>query len=80
MPANFLPSSQDYARMIEDNLIDRSLFFARHLGGEIHGPNPIWFITGDALPTDNGIAKAMFDCEEIDECIKTALEPFKARH
>jgi ribosomal protein S18 acetylase RimI-like enzyme len=65
--------------MIEDNLIDRSLFFARHFSGEIHGPNPIWFITGKALPTDNGIAKAMFNCAEMDECIEMALEPFKKR-
>jgi len=80
MTANSRPSSQDYARMVEDNLIDRSLFFAQRLDGEIHGPNPVWFITGDTLPSDNGIAKAMFDCEEIDECIEMALEPFKSRN
>ena len=66
--------------MIENNLIERSLFFARCFGGEIHGPNPVWFITGKALPTDNGIAKVMFNCEEMDECIEMALEPFKKRN
>lgn len=80
MTANSGLSSQDYARMIEDNLIDRSLFFARHFDGEIHGPNPVWFVTGDVVPNDNGIAKAMFDREEIDECIEMALEPFKNRN
>jgi GNAT superfamily N-acetyltransferase len=65
--------------MIEDNLNERSLYFARHCNGEIHGPNPVWYITGPALPYDNGVTKANFERAELDECIETALEPFKSR-
>ena len=72
-------SSHDYATMIEDNLSERSLYFARRFNGEIHSPNPVWYITGPTLPYDNGITKARFDCEELDECIEMALAPFKSR-
>lgn len=80
MPANSQLTSQDYARVIEDNLMDRSLFFARHFHGEIHGPNPVWFITGNVLPGNNGIVKAVFDDETLDESIESTLHPFKTHN
>jgi ribosomal protein S18 acetylase RimI-like enzyme len=73
-------SSQMFATMIETNLIERSLYFSRSFKGEIHGPNPVWFITGKTMPTDNGIVKAIFDPEEIDTAIEAALVPFKTRN
>jgi GNAT superfamily N-acetyltransferase len=72
-------SSQEFTTMIEANLIERSLHFSRSFKGEIHGPNPVWFITGETLSIDNGIVKAIFPPEELNTSIKAALAPFKAR-
>lgn len=65
---------------IDDNLIEKSLCFPRLLGGEIHGPNPLWFITGSALPQSNGVVSAAFASGQIDEGVAAALQPFKARN
>ncbi|MBN1992813.1 MAG: GNAT family N-acetyltransferase [Anaerolineae bacterium] len=72
-------SSQDLMNLIEANLIERSLYFPRLFNGEIHGPNPIWFITGPTLPAGNGVVSATFALGEIDASIEATLAPFKAR-
>jgi GNAT superfamily N-acetyltransferase len=73
-------SSQAFTTMIEANLTERSLHFAHSFKGEIHGPNPVWFIAGETIPTDNGIVKAIFDPDEIYTGIEAALAPFKTRN
>ncbi len=65
--------------VIDANLIEKSLRFPRLLGGEIHGPNPIWFKTGSTMPTNNGVVSATFAPGEIDRGIKSILKPFKAQ-
>ena len=65
--------------VIDANMIEKSLCFPRLLGGEIHGPNPLWFTTGAALPDNNGIVRASFSPQEIDNGIESVLEPCRAR-
>ncbi|MBN1486757.1 MAG: GNAT family N-acetyltransferase [Anaerolineae bacterium] len=72
-------STEGLIKVIDENLIERSLRFSQLLGGNIHGPNPEWFITGTAMPTTNGVVRAKFEKGTIDEQIKAALTPFKAR-
>jgi len=64
---------------IDANLVAKSLSFPRVFKGEIHGPNPTWFITGAALPHYNGVARATFDLQDVHAGIEAALAPFKAR-
>ncbi|MBN1221178.1 MAG: GNAT family N-acetyltransferase [Anaerolineae bacterium] len=72
-------SSRDLANLVEANLIERSLYFPRFFRGEIHGPNPVWFITGPAMRVANGIVTATFAPPELDSAIEAALIPFKVR-
>ncbi len=65
--------------VIDANMIEKSLCFPRLLGGEIHGPNPLWFTTGAALPSNNGVVRALFAPQEIDSGIESILESFRAR-
>ncbi len=72
-------STQALIEVIDDNLIAKSLSFPRHYGGEIHGPNPIWFITGPTMQNNNGVVEANFEEDELDERIKETLNQFRAR-
>ncbi len=65
--------------VIEANLVERSLSFCRSLGGQIYGPNPLWFITDTSISTANGVVRATFAPEKIDASIKKTLMPFKAQ-
>ncbi len=65
-------------KVIDDNLIEKSLSFARFFGGEIHGPNPRWFITGPQMPTNNGVVQATFAPDEIDRQITAICKTFRA--
>jgi len=71
-------STPALTKVIDDNLIEKSLSFARAFGGEEHGPNPWWYITGEAMPGNNGIVRASFD-GDVEESIEAALAPFHAR-
>jgi ribosomal protein S18 acetylase RimI-like enzyme len=64
---------------IEANLIARSLYLPLTLGGEVQGPNPLWFVTGEALPTSNGVVKAQLEPQSLDASIQDVLSPFKAQ-
>jgi len=73
-------TSQDFATLIEANLIERSLYFPRLFKGQIHGPNPYWFIAGPPLLKANGIVRAVFAPEAIEAGIIAALAPFRTDH
>jgi ribosomal protein S18 acetylase RimI-like enzyme len=72
-------SSAALADAIDANLIEKSLSFARFFGGEIHGPNPLWFVTGPAMPANNGVVSARFPPSMVDAEIQAMLEPFRAQ-
>jgi GNAT superfamily N-acetyltransferase len=72
-------STTALVNVIDANLIEKSLRFPRLLGGKIHGPNPLWFETGAAMPGNNGVVRATFAPGEIDRGIETILRPFRAR-
>ena len=70
-------SSSALARMIEDNLSAKSLSFASLPGGQVHSCNPIWFTSGLKRAGYNGVTKAEFNSEQVDELIESTLEPFR---
>ncbi len=70
-------SSAALADAIDANLIEKSLSFARFFGGEIHGPNPLWFVTGRRMPNNNGVVSAVFQADEVRSGIKTVFRPFR---
>lgn len=65
-------------QVIDDNLIEKSLSFPRFFGGEVHGPNPLWFITGPRMPTNNGVARATLTPNELDGQIARLCKTFDA--
>lgn len=73
-------STDALTRVIDHNLIARTLNFSRLLDGEIHPHNPAWFVTGKALPKFNGVVHATLSPDEIDRQIVAALRPFKELH
>ena len=72
-------SSEALADSIDANLIEKSLSFAKFFGGKIYGPNPVWFVTGKAMPGNNGVVSATFAEDDLDERIRAIVRPFKAR-
>jgi len=72
-------STQALVHCIDDNLVEKSLSFPRFFGGEIQGPNPRWFMTGEAMPKNNGVVSAAFADGAIDANIDAIVEPFRAR-
>ncbi len=72
-------SSKALEKVIDDNLIEKSLSFPRFFGGETYGPNPIWFVTGPSMPTNNGIAQAVFSHSTLNDDVAAAIEPFRQR-
>ncbi len=73
-------STRALSRVIDANLIERALNLPRLLGGQVEGPNPLWFITGPRLPQSNGVVKANLAAEELDAQIEAALAPFEAQN
>ncbi|MDY0020547.1 MAG: GNAT family N-acetyltransferase [Anaerolineae bacterium] len=65
--------------LIDENLIEKSLSFPRVLRGEIHGPDPLWFMTGSALPHYNGVVRATFGPETVREGVEAVVKPFKEK-
>jgi GNAT superfamily N-acetyltransferase len=76
------PTTAEFTEAADTNLNEKSLSFARLPGGEIHGSNPVWFITTSHVAGYNGIVKANFPVDStttIDESIEKALHPFHER-
>lgn len=72
-------SADSLADAIDANLIEKSLSFAHFFGGEIHGPNPVWFITGPTMPSNNGVVSAHFSVSVMDAEIKALVKVFRAQ-
>lgn len=70
-------TSATYAIMIEANLIDRARNFALLPGGQINGPDPLWYTTGCMLAECNGVLQANFAIKEIDLQIEETMELFQ---
>lgn len=72
-------STSALVALIDENLIEKSLSFPRALRGEIHGPDPLWFVTGSALPHYNGVVRATFAPETVREGIEAVMKPFEEK-
>jgi ribosomal protein S18 acetylase RimI-like enzyme len=70
-------SSNELARLIEENLSAKSHDFAKLPGGQLHIGNPTWFMSGLKRTNYSGITCAQFSDGQLDPKIKTALEPFR---
>src|SRR5690606_10832835 len=70
-------SSSEFARLIENNLNEKSHDFAKLPGGELHTGNPTWFTSGVKRAGYNGITSAQFDRNQLDTQFTNALEPFR---
>jgi len=70
-------SSAALARAIDENLLEKSLSFPRFFQGEIYGPNPLWFITGAPLRSNNGVVRANLAPGSIDTHIKSILDSLR---
>lgn len=65
--------------VIDTNLIEKSLSFARFFNGEIFGPDPLWYKTGRRMPNNNGVVRATFNNSTVEKGIQTLVNPFKIR-
>ena len=72
-------STQAFIEAAESNLVEKCLSFARQPCGEVHGPNPVWFVTGSHVAGYNGIARACLPAADVDAAIADALRPFHQR-
>ncbi|MBN2007113.1 MAG: GNAT family N-acetyltransferase [Anaerolineae bacterium] len=72
-------SSAALADAIDANLIEKSLSFPHFFGGEIHEPNPLWFVTGPTMPSNNGVVSAHFSASVVDAEIKALVKIFRAQ-
>lgn len=72
-------STAEFIEACESNLSIKSLSFAQLPGGEVHGTNPTWFVSGSRLAGYNGVVKASFPREEVDEAIEATMLPFRQR-
>jgi len=70
-------SSNELAKLIEDNLSAKSQDFAKLPGGKICTGNPAWFTSGLNRVGYNGITSAQFADKELDQQIENTLEPFR---
>jgi GNAT superfamily N-acetyltransferase len=64
---------------IEANLIAKALSFPRFFGGVVDGPNPLWFVTGNAMPANNGVVSAIFAPDKVEESIQRMLDKAAGR-
>ena len=72
-------TTAEFIAACDSNLSEKSLSFAGLPGGEVHEPNPIWFISGSRLAGYNGVVRASFTREGLDNAIKEAMHPFRQR-
>jgi ribosomal protein S18 acetylase RimI-like enzyme len=72
------PTTAEFTEAAEANLNEKSLGFGRLAGGEIHRGNPEWFITNLRGVGYNGVVKADFPTNRLDDCIEDTLQPFLA--
>jgi ribosomal protein S18 acetylase RimI-like enzyme len=70
-------SSNDLAKLIENNLSAKSQDFAKLAGGQIQVGNPTWFTSGLNRAGYNGVTWAQFSEEQLDQQIVNTLEPFR---
>lgn len=71
-------TTQALTQVIDDNLIEKSLSFPRFFEGEVHGPNPLWYETGPAMPSNNGVVKAIFAPGDVNSGVEALVGPFQA--
>jgi GNAT superfamily N-acetyltransferase len=69
-------STAALTEVVEANLKQKALSQAK---GNCYGPNPEWFMTGQPLPTSNGVVYANFDLDTIEAQITATLQPFIAQ-
>ena len=69
--------STEMAELIEENLSAKSMSFANLSGGSLHKGNPTWFTSGLKRAGYNGITRAEFDPQGLDQQIEESLSPFK---
>lgn len=70
-------SSNEFIKLIEDNLSAKSQNFAQLPGGQLHEGNPTWFTSGLKRIGYNGVTCAQFSKEQLDWQIENTLEPFR---
>lgn len=70
-------SSNELAKLIEDNLSAKSQDFAKLTGGQMHMGNPTWFTSGLNRAGYNGVTSAQFSDEQLDRQVIRTLEPFR---
>lgn len=70
-------SSNELAKLIEDNLSAKSQSFAKLPGGQLHTGNPAWFMSGLDHIGYNGVTCAQFSGDGLSRQIENALEPFR---
>lgn len=63
----------------ESNLTEKSLSYTVLPGSEVHEGNPYWFVTGSNLAGYNGIVRAVYSGDEVENGIQAAMAPFMAR-
>lgn len=73
------PTTTEFTKAADDNLTEKSLSFARLPGGEAHRENPAWFITNSQVAGYNGVVRACFPADMVDDRIEAALQPFRER-
>jgi GNAT superfamily N-acetyltransferase len=73
------PTTIEFTKAADDNLAEKSLSFARLPGGEAHRDNPAWFITNSPVAGYNGVVRASFPADKVDESIEAVLRPFRER-
>ena len=77
MNENLRLSSDEFTRLIEENLNAKSHDFARLTGGTFHAGNPTWFTSGLKRAGYNGITQAQFESGRLEQQVANALEPFR---
>jgi ribosomal protein S18 acetylase RimI-like enzyme len=70
-------SSNELAKLIEENLSAKSQDFAKLPSGQLHSGNPAWFTSGLKRVGYNGVTCAQFSEEQLGRQIENALEPFR---
>lgn len=72
-------TSADFTAACESNLVEKTLLFAELPGGQTGGPNPLWFVSGSRLAGYNGVVKARFPKNNLEDAIREAERPFRQR-
>jgi len=80
MQNSFTPiliNSAKMSSLIEENLNAKSMDFSHLPGGDACTSNPAWFTTGLRRAAYNGVTRARFSPQELDQQIENSLEPFR---